>query len=161
MEPRLQLVAIAATVGLLFIVLELVRRRKLLERYALLWLLSAVVLLGLAAWRGLLEQIAAALGIFYAPSALFVIAFGFILVLLLHFSIAISRLADQTKVLAQRLALLEEREREAREQPALAETRRVVASEMRAAAAGVPGIAAGEAQRVAERPPERERVAPS
>ena len=86
MELRLQLVAVAATVGLLLIVLELVRRRKLLERYALLWLLSAVVLLGVAVWRGLLEQIAAALGIFYAPSALFVIAFGFILVLLLHFN---------------------------------------------------------------------------
>jgi cell division protein FtsB len=48
-------------------------------------------------------------GIYYAPSALFVIAFGFILVLLLHFSIAVSRLADQSKVLAQRVALLEER----------------------------------------------------
>ena len=46
------------------------------------------------------------------PNALFVIAFGFILVLLLHFSVAVSRLSDQTKVLAQRLALLEERLRE-------------------------------------------------
>ena len=150
MELRLQLVAVAATVGLLLIVLELVRRRKLLERYALLWLLSAVVLLGLAVWRGLLEQIASALGIFYPPSALFMIAFGFILVLLLHFSIAISRLADQSKVLAQRLALLEERERDAREQPAVAETRRAVAGEMRTAA-GVPAITAGEPKRAAER----------
>ena len=53
-------------------------------------------------------------------SALFLIAFGFILLLLLHFSIAVSRLSDQTKVLAQRLALLEERER--RGQPSLVET---------------------------------------
>ena len=156
MELRLQLVAVAATVGLLLIVLELVRRRKLLERYALLWLLSAVVLLGVAVWRGLLEQIAAALGIFYAPSALFVIAFGFILVLLLHFSIAISRLADQSKVLAQRLALLEERERDAREQPAVAETPSAIADEMRAAA-GVAAIVEAEPQRAAE----RERVARS
>ncbi len=111
MELRLQLVAVVLTVGLLFIVLELVRRRRLLERYALLWLFSAVVLMGLAAWRGLLESVAALMGIYYAPSALFVIAFGFILVLLLHFSIAVSKLADQSKVLAQRLALLEERER--------------------------------------------------
>jgi hypothetical protein len=44
----------------------------------------------------------------YPPNALFLIAFGFVLVLLLHFSLAVSRLSDQTKVLAQRLALLEE-----------------------------------------------------
>ena len=52
-------------------------------------------------------------GIAYPPSALFVFAFGFILVLLLHFSVAVSKLADQNKVLAQKLALLEERQRQA------------------------------------------------
>jgi hypothetical protein len=106
MEVRVQVVAIVATVGLLLVILELVRRRRLLERYALLWLFSALSLLGLAIWKGLLETVADAVGIFYAPSALFVIAFGFILVLLLHFSVAVSRLADQSKVLAQRVALL-------------------------------------------------------
>jgi hypothetical protein len=68
-----------------------------------------VVLLGLAVWKDLLEQVASAIGIFYAPSALFVVAFGFILVILLHFSLVISRLADQTKVLAQRVGLLQQR----------------------------------------------------
>ena len=112
MELRVQIVAIAAAVVLLIGVLELVRRRRLLERYAILWLASAVALLVLATWTGLLETLANAVGIYYAPSALFVFAFGFILVLLLHFSVAVSRLADQNKVLAQRLALLEERQRE-------------------------------------------------
>jgi hypothetical protein len=111
MEFRIQLVAIAAATFLLFVVLELVRRRRLLERYALLWLLSGVVLLGLAVWRGLLERISATIGVVYPPNALFFVAFGFILVLLLHFSVAVSRLSDQSKVLAQRLALLEERVR--------------------------------------------------
>jgi hypothetical protein len=109
METRIQLVAIAATGILFFIVFELVRRRRLMERYALLWLFSTTVLLGLAVWKGLLEEVASAIGIFYAPSALFVIAFGFILVLLLHFSLVISRLADQNKVLAQRLGMLQQR----------------------------------------------------
>jgi hypothetical protein len=109
MELRIQIVAIVAAAAMLFVVLELVRRRRLLERYALLWLFSAVVLLGLAIWRGLLEQISAAIGVVYPPNALFFIAFAFILVLLLHFSVAVSRLTDQSKVLAQRLALLEER----------------------------------------------------
>ena len=112
MELRIQIVAVVATAMLFVIVLELVRRRRLLERYALLWLFSTVVLLGLAVWKGLLERVASTIGIYYAPSALFAVAFGFILVLLLHFSLAVSRLSDQSKVLAQRLALLEQRQRD-------------------------------------------------
>jgi hypothetical protein len=118
MEARLQLVAVAASLLLLVVVFELVRRKRLLERYALLWLLSAFVLLLLSAWGDLLEHVSSAIGIHYAPSALFVIAFGFVLLLLLHFSLVVSRLADQSKVLAQRLALLEQRSREA-ERPEL------------------------------------------
>ena len=109
MELRLQIVSIGATLALFLLVFELVRRRRLMERYALLWLFSTVVLLGLALWKDLLQQVASAIGIFYAPSALFVVAFGFILVILLHFSLVISRMADQTKVLAQRVGLLQQR----------------------------------------------------
>jgi len=103
---RLQLLAIVVTAGLFVLVFELVRRRRLLERYALLWLLASAILLGLSVWRGLLEDLASTVGIFYAPSALFAVAFGFVLILLLHFSLVISRLAEQTKVLAQRVGLL-------------------------------------------------------
>jgi hypothetical protein len=116
MDARLQIVAIVAAGGLMLVLLELVRRRSLLERYALLWLFSALVLLGLAVWRDLLEKVANALGVAYPPNALFLIAFAFVLVLLLHFSLAVSRLSDQTKVLAQRLALLEERLDRARDE---------------------------------------------
>ena len=108
MDARIQIVAILAAAGLIVVLLELVRRRRLLERYALLWLFSALVLLGLAVWRGLLEDVASVIGVAYPPNALFLIAFGFVLALLLHFSLAVSRLSDQSKVLAQRLALLEE-----------------------------------------------------
>jgi hypothetical protein len=110
METRLQLLAIGASGVLLLVLLELVRRRRLLERYALLWLFSAGVLLALSIWQSLLDWIATdVFGIKYPPNALFAVAFGFVLVLLLHFSLAVSRLSDQSKVLAQRLALLEER----------------------------------------------------
>jgi hypothetical protein len=104
---RLQILAIVVTAGLFILVFELVRQRRLLERYALLWLFSSAVLLALSVWRGALEELASAVGIFYAPSALFAVAFGFVLVLLLHFSLVISRLAEQTKVLAQRVGLLQ------------------------------------------------------
>ncbi len=112
MDSRIQILAVVASGILLLVVLELVRRRRLLERYALLWLLSGVVLLALSTFRGLLEDAASVIGIEYPPSALFFIAFAFVLLLLLHFSVAVSRLADQSKVLAQQLALLEKRMRD-------------------------------------------------
>jgi hypothetical protein len=121
MDSRIQILAIVASGLLLLVVLELVRQRRLMERYALLWLFSAVVLLALAAFRGLLEDTASLIGIAYPPSALFFIAFAFVLVLLLHFSLAVSRLTDQSKVLAQRLALLDKRLRDIeQEQPSAA-----------------------------------------
>jgi hypothetical protein len=115
MESRIQIVAVAGAVALLVIVLELVRRRRLMERYALLWMLSAVVILGLAVWQDALEKLANAMGIVAAPNALFFVALAFILLLLLHFSAAMSRLSDQSKVIAQRHAILEQRVRELEE----------------------------------------------
>jgi hypothetical protein len=108
---RIQILTILVAALLLVGVIELVRRRRLLERYALLWLLASVVLLGLAIWRGALDKIAEQLGVSYPPNAIFIVAFGFVLWMLLHFSVAVSRLSDQSKILAQRLALLEERMR--------------------------------------------------
>ncbi len=109
MESRLQIVSILAMAALFALVFELVRQRRLMERYALLWLFSAAILLALAVWKDGLEVLADAVGIFYAPSALFAVALGFILMLLLHFSLVISRLTDQNKLLAQRLGLLQQR----------------------------------------------------
>jgi len=109
MELRLQIVAIVGAVALLVLVLELVRRRSLMERYALLWMAASTIILGLAIWQDALNVIARNLGIVSAPNALFFVALGFILLLLLHFSAAMSRLTDQSKVLAQKQALLEQR----------------------------------------------------
>jgi hypothetical protein len=110
-SSRIQILTVCVAAALLVGVIELVRRRRLLERYALLWLLSSLVLLGLSIWRGALDRIAEQVGVAYPPNALFIVAFGFVLWMLLHFSVAVSRLSDQSKVLAQRLALLEERMR--------------------------------------------------
>jgi hypothetical protein len=125
MQTKLQVVAIVASSGLVLIVFELLRRRRLIERYALLWLLSSLVLLGLSVWTGLLEVISKAVGIVYPPNALFMIAFAFVLVLLLHFSLAISRLSGETKVLAQEVARLD---KEMRDLGAAAKTDEVTAA---------------------------------
>ena len=109
MDQRIQIVAIVAAFALAVLILELVRRRRLNERYALLWLFSALIILVLAVWEGLLAGIASLLGIAYPPNALFLIAVGFILLLLLSMSTALSRLQGQVRILAQRLAILEAR----------------------------------------------------
>jgi len=118
MELRIQILAIVASGALLLLVLEMVRRKAFLERYALLWLLSAIVMLALSIWGGALESLAKLIGIAYPPNALFLVAFGFVLVLLLHFSLAVSKLSDQTKILAQRLALVEQQQRVQADRPA-------------------------------------------
>jgi hypothetical protein len=122
MDSRIQILTILVAGLLLVGVIELVRRRRLLERYALVWLFSSAVLLGLAIWHGALDRIAEQIGVAYPPNALFIVAFGFVLWMLLHFSVAVSRLSDQSKVLAQRLALLEERMRRQEEEAGELET---------------------------------------
>lgn len=109
LNGRLQLVAIALTLLLFVLVFEMVRRRKLMERYSLLWLFASMVLLALAVFTDLLAEISELVGIATPSNALFAAGIGFMVVLLLHFSATISRLTDETKILAQRLALAEER----------------------------------------------------
>ena len=105
---RVSIAASIASVLLILIVFELIRSRRLRERYALLWLATGVALLILSAWRGGLNTIAGWVGVStYPPAVLFAVATVFILAVLLHYSTVISKLADQNAILAQRLALLE------------------------------------------------------
>ena len=104
---RVSVLAAFASLVLLVAVFELIRQRRLRERYALLWALAGGVMLALSVWRSGVDTIAGLVGIHYAPSALFALASLFIVLLLLHFSTVISRLADENAILAQRLALLE------------------------------------------------------
>jgi len=111
------IVASAASILLILVVLELIRSGRLRERYALLWLATGTVLLILSAWRGGLNTIAGWLGVTsYPPAVLFAVATLFILAVLLHYSTVISKLADQNVILAQRLALLEQRLENARKE---------------------------------------------
>jgi hypothetical protein len=104
---RVEVIAVAVLICAA--ILELIRRKHLMERYAILWLVLGITILILAAWKGLLTTLSHAAGIYYPPAALFAVAFVFVLALLLHFSIVLSRLSDQNKILAQRLALLQQR----------------------------------------------------
>jgi hypothetical protein len=97
-----------ASVVLLGVIIELIRSRRLRERYALLWLVTGVALLVLSLWRDGLNTIAGWAGVTgYPPAVLFALGLLFVIVVLLHYSTVISRLSDQNTILAQRLALLE------------------------------------------------------
>jgi hypothetical protein len=107
---RISIAAAVASVLLILIVLELIRGRRLKERYALLWLATGTVLLVLSLWRGGLDTIAGWLGVSgYPPAILFAAATLFIIIVLLDYSTVLSRLDDENTVLAQRLALAEQR----------------------------------------------------
>lgn len=105
---KVSLVAVGASLLLLIVVFELIRSRRLRERYALLWLLTGLVLLALSAWRSGLNTIAGWVGVeTYPPAVLFAVALLFVLAVLLHYSTVLSKVTDQNVILAQRVALLE------------------------------------------------------
>jgi hypothetical protein len=107
---RISIAATTVSVILLLVVFELIRSRRLRERYALLWLATGLVLIVLSAWRGGLNTIARWLGVrSYPPAVLFAVGLLFVILVLLHYSTVLSRLSDQNTILAQRLALLESR----------------------------------------------------
>lgn len=109
---RIQAIAIAGSVFLLYLIFDLVRRRRLQEKYALLWLATGIVMLVLSAWRDSLDILARTVGIEYAPSALFLIAVLFLALILLHFTLIVSKLTDRHRELVQKFALIERRCRE-------------------------------------------------
>jgi hypothetical protein len=106
MFDRTLVFTMGGAIGLAIVVLEMVRRRRLREEYSLLWLVTTIVTLALASSRGVLETLAATMGIFYPPSVMVVVGFGVLLLSALHFSAVVSRLTEENKVLAQEVAML-------------------------------------------------------
>ncbi|MCG3121272.1 MAG: hypothetical protein ALAOOOJD_04309 [bacterium] len=108
MSIRIQIFAVCGSLAISAFIFELIRKRKMLEKYSLLWFCAAVVLIVLSLWRNLLEKTAALLGVYYAPTALFIIAAFFAMLMFLHFTVVISRLSEQNKNLAQEVGILQE-----------------------------------------------------
>lgn len=101
-----QILAIVGSLVLFSVVIDFVRRGLLKEKYSVLWLALCVAVMALAVKREILDIVAIKLGVSYPPSLLFLVAFLFILLILLHFSVVISILHEKNKVLAQEIALL-------------------------------------------------------
>lgn len=109
MTYKLNLVVIIVSIGFLLYVVRLILKRRLREEYAIIWFSSTFALTIFSFWGRLLDIIAHALGIQYAPALLFIGALFTILIYLLHLSIKVSKLQEQAKNLTQEIALLKEK----------------------------------------------------
>lgn len=103
---RITILSVGASAVLLLYILEMVRRRRLREEYSILWLAGSVVILVLSLKKEWLDWASRAVGIYYPPSFLFLVGMLFILLILVHFSVTISKLYQMNKKIAQDLALL-------------------------------------------------------
>lgn len=108
---RLLIIASLASLVFLLVILELIRRRRLDEGYALLWLGCGLLFLGFSLWRKALDSLAGMLGIYYPPAALLLLLIVGLVMVMIQFSVVITRQRHQIKSLTQRLALLEDEQR--------------------------------------------------
>jgi hypothetical protein len=122
-DSRIRIVTILGAVGVLLLVLELVRRRKLKEEYSVLWVATASVLLVLAAWYGALDALRQLIGGSQPSSTLFFFGLAFVIVVLLHFSVRISSLERRITALVQEIALMHVQEPDPPEPPDLPDRR--------------------------------------
>ena len=107
LETRIFVILLGVIVALF--VINQVRTRRIKEQYALLWILTAVLLVLVPIFVDVVDAISYALGILYPPAFIFLIALVCILLILFQFSMSISRFSDQIKVLVQDIALLTKR----------------------------------------------------
>jgi hypothetical protein len=93
-------------VAIALVVVFYIRRWRLREEYSLLWLFLSAALIVLTIDQGVMEWAADRLDVAYSPAVLFFLALAFVAVMLFHYSLEISRLSDQNKILVQELSLL-------------------------------------------------------
>ena len=123
MTPQQRALTLIIAFGILLLIIELVRRRKLREEYSWLWLLTGFVIVLLVLWDGLLKFIAYLTGIIAPQSIVFFFGLMFLMLINVHYSVKISELSNQVKNLAQELAILMGEVEEARQKTASREQR--------------------------------------
>ena len=103
---KVQVFSLVISLGILIGVLELVRRGRLKENYSVLWISTSLVIIFFAIFRHLIDWLGKLVGIYYTPSAFFLMAFVFLMLITLQFSVVISKLSGRNKALAQEMAIL-------------------------------------------------------
>jgi hypothetical protein len=106
---RIQIVAIIASLSFLGSVLLQIKKGKLREEYAFVWILSTFALISLSFWRNGLDLLGHFFGVYEPLNLIFTGAIFAILIYLLHLSTTVSRLQLQNRTLAQEIVLLKEK----------------------------------------------------
>jgi len=91
----------------ILIIIELIRRNMLNERYALIWLIASGLFFIVSAFKNIWVNLSFLIGIKYPPSALFLVLIIGVIFVLLLFSIVISGLNEKVKTLAQELGIIQ------------------------------------------------------
>ncbi|HET9184749.1 MAG TPA: DUF2304 domain-containing protein [Solirubrobacterales bacterium] len=105
LTPQTRILAAVIALAFMLMILELIRRDRLEERYSVIWLLAGLGMLAGAAFPGLLELVAEAMGVRDTNVALFSIVLLLLLGLALNFSVIVSRQGAQITRLAQERAI--------------------------------------------------------
>jgi hypothetical protein len=100
------LVALVGSVLVLLGIIELLRRRQLGEKYAVLWLVVGILLLIFTVFPGLLTGLASGLGVAVPTNLMFFVGILFLVGVVLHLSWEVSRLENETRKLAEDQAIL-------------------------------------------------------
>lgn len=106
-EPsRIQVLAIIGSILFLAFIIELIRKKKIRDAYGLLWVLFGVVFIVISVWRQGLEILSRLLGIYYTPAAFLLILIMAVILILIQYSLVISRLSENNKALAQQVGII-------------------------------------------------------
>ena len=106
-DNRIQIIAILGSIALLIFIFRLIQRKKLSENYAIWWVVFGLIFCVLSVWRDALDLFASSVGIAYPPTALFLVFMLAVLLILIQFSLVISRLSEGNKKLSQDIGLLQ------------------------------------------------------
>jgi hypothetical protein len=115
MDNRIQILAIIGSISLLIFIIILIRQHRLKEEYSLLWLFFTVFFIIFSVWRNGLEWISDLMGIAYPPAALFLILIMALFVIMIEFSLIISKQSERIKSIGQNIGLMQQEISELRE----------------------------------------------
>jgi hypothetical protein len=103
---RLTIVTGLTSLAVLAFIIELLRRRQLQEKYAILWLAVSIVMVPLAFFPSAVNSVATAIGFASGVSLVLFLGIVFLLLVCMHLSWEVSRLEEETRTLAEDVALL-------------------------------------------------------
>lgn len=103
---KIQILSFLFSGFILYTIFEMVKKKKIKEEYSILWFFMGFIFLIVSIYPNIIDILGNLLGILYAPTLIFLFLFAFILSILIHFSIVLSKLSEKNKTLIQEIGIL-------------------------------------------------------